>query len=116
MIVIDDGLLWEFRLARKCEWCGRAAPQGCDPHHLWCRGFGGGGRLDVRVNLISVCRDCHRLIGDGKIARHDLLAVVAARERCLQDDIESAIHELRRAPRGSDHRKILEKIRKALLQ
>lgn len=96
MIVIDEALLAQFRGFLHCEWCG--LPRHCVPHHLWARGFGGGSRLDVRVNLMSLCNDCHRAHHDGhRPFKCDLLAVVAAREKCLQDDIVAEIVRLRRA-------------------
>ena len=63
--------------------------------------MGGGGRLDVRVNLVALCRACHGLVHAGHVQRLDLLAVVSAREGVLQSDIEAAIWALRRAPKYS---------------
>lgn len=98
MRIIDQALLAEFRAAPRCSWCGQATPDGCQPHHLWARGMGGAGRLDVRCNLIALCARCHREVHDGHILRIDLLAVVAVREDLRQDQIEAEIHRLRRAP------------------
>lgn len=97
MIVIDEKLLTEFRRKVQCEWCGKPTPSGCDPHHLFSRGHGGGSRLDVRRNLVGLCRDCHNSHHNGhEPMRLDLLAVVAQREQCLQGDIEEEIYRLRR--------------------
>lgn len=97
MRIYDDDLLAEFRSVRECEWCHRPTPGGCEPHHLWAKGMGGGGQLDIRVNLCSLCILCHRAQHDGNRPMHcDILAVVAAREKCYQSDIEKAIYELRR--------------------
>ena len=80
MRIVDDALLQEFRAAWKCEWCNKPTPSGCDPHHLFARGMGGGGRLDVRINLISLCRECHTDLHDGKIGRDQLAVVIVERE------------------------------------
>lgn len=96
MKVIDEKLLGEFR-GWLCEWCGLR--EWSVPHHLWARGMGGGGRLDVRINLISLCAFCHNDVHAGLIQRCDLLAVVAARERTTQGRIEAEIYRLRRTPK-----------------
>jgi hypothetical protein len=59
--------------------------------------MGGGGRLDIRINLLALCWQCHNEVHAGHIQRCDLLAIVAARENCLQADIVSEIARLRRA-------------------
>lgn len=96
MKIIDEALLQEFRDKQRCEWCGRVGI--VQPHHLWARGMGGGGRLDVRINLIALCANCHsRHHQGGRPLKCDLLADVAAREGMMQDDIEREIYRLRRA-------------------
>ena len=97
MKIIDDVLLLAFRLKGICEWCKRRG--GVDPHHLFARGLGGGHRLDIEINLISLCRTCHDAVHMGSIMRCDLLAIVARRERMTQDAILDAIRDLKRAPR-----------------
>ncbi len=47
--------------------------------HLWAKGMGGGGCLDVRINLIALCLNDHGRVHLGKIARPDLLGIVAKR-------------------------------------
>lgn len=97
MLVIDEPLLNEFRQKGRCEWCARKR-QTC-PHHLHARGMGGGGRLDIRVNLVALCQECHdnHHLGNRPL-RCDLLAVVAAREKTTQDQILEEIWRLRRTP------------------
>ncbi len=56
MKVINDYLLAYFR-NRPCDFCGEPAPSDC--HHVKPRGHGGGSRLDVALNLVSLCRSCH---------------------------------------------------------
>ena len=97
MKIIDEVLLDSFRFSTQCEYCKRTVLTGLDPHHMLSRGFGGGTRLDVRINLIALCRECHRRFHDGHILYADLLAIVSARENMLQDDIEREIFRLRRA-------------------
>lgn len=89
--MIDPDLLLQFSGLGSCEWCGQYGPR--HAHHLWSRGAG---RLDVRINLIGLCPWCHFDVHNGKIARNDLLVVVANREKMLQDEIQIAIWELRR--------------------
>lgn len=104
MKIIDNKLLSEFRTPGRCEHC-KAWCEIREPHHLWGRGMGGGSRLDIRINLISLGQvfqcPCHRDFHDGHILKATLLALVAAREGCLQSDIEREIWRLRRAPKGS---------------
>lgn len=96
MIVTDEKLLKTFRMKERCEWCHKSVFR-CEPHHVFARGMGGGGRLDVAINLIGLCPDCHRDHHQGRTPqKFDLLAVVAAREGRLQIDIESEIAQLRR--------------------
>ena len=97
MVIKDETLLAEFRAAWRCEWCKRWSPHGCDPHHVFSRGAG---RLDVRINLVSLCRACHQAHHAGQIPlRCDLLAIVATREGVNQFEIEDEIYRLRRTRR-----------------
>lgn len=93
MRVINEALLARFRQAYRCEWCRKLTLSGCDPHHIFSRGAG---RLDVAINLISLCRVCHGLVHAGEITREDLLAIVATREGVSQDWIVTEIYRLRR--------------------
>lgn len=101
MKILDPDLLAEFRNAVRCEWCRRPNGDGLDPHHLYGRGMGGGNRLDIRLNLLSLCRVCHQEFHDGQIPRFSLLAIVAFRENMLQDRIEEIIHRIRRLPKDA---------------
>lgn len=97
MKIIDEVLLFAFRLKGRCEWCGKYG--GVDPHHIFARGLGGGHRLDIEINLIALCRLCHNEVHAGHIMRVDLLAIVAKREKMSQDEILDAIRDLKRRPR-----------------
>lgn len=84
-----------IRSRMACEYCKRP----CLPevHHIFTRGAG---RLDVRPNLIALCRECHADFHAGNLLRCDLLLIVAHREGELQDHIRDLIHLLRRLPKA----------------
>lgn len=106
MRVIDAELLRVFRGKQCCEWCGWALRSPAQPHHIFTRGMGGGSRLDVRINLVALggpwdC-DCHgRHHAGHEPLTCDLVALVAAREGLLQDELEREIWRLKRA-KGCD--------------
>lgn len=104
MIIKNKKLLAEFRGPGFCELC-RAWCQAREPHHILCRGHGGGNRLDVRLNLISLgsaydC-NCHGRYHDGHIPRCRILAVVCRREDVLPEFLLDELYRLRRAPKGT---------------
>lgn len=92
--VIDEALLTAFREKKQCEWCRK--PGLVQPHHVHGKGFGSWRRMDLAINLISLCVECHTAVHAGQILRCDLLAVVAAREKTTQDAIEIEIYRRRR--------------------
>lgn len=97
MRIVDEQLLEEFRHG-PCCWCGKRGPT--DAAHVFARGMGGGSRLDVRINLCSLCRACHWFSHSGhRPLRCDLLALVAAREGLQQAEIEREIFRLLREPK-----------------
>ena len=97
MRVVDKALLAVFRASQRCEWCGKATPEGCHPAHIFSRGAG---RVDIRANLVSLCWKCHCLSHAGhRPIRCDLLAIAAAREKTTQDRIERVVYKIRRAPK-----------------
>jgi 5-methylcytosine-specific restriction endonuclease McrA len=64
---------------RHCEVCDRTdGPFEC--HHIWSRGMGGGGRLDIRWNLIILCRDCHALAHKHTLSKRTLWGIASERE------------------------------------
>jgi hypothetical protein len=93
--IIDEVLLEEFRTAPCCEWCGRATPGGCEPHHVFARGRSDGFRLDIRINLLALDRWCHDRAHGGGISRKQLLAIIARREQRPAGEIELEILRLR---------------------
>jgi hypothetical protein len=103
--IIDEDLLDTFRVPGTCEICGKWCRQR-EPHHIYGRGFGGGSRLDIRYNLLSLghsqtfqCQ-CHHDIHAGKISREKLLRIVANREGCQPSDITDEINKILRTPKG----------------
>lgn len=94
MIIENADLRFQFRLTGRCEWCRRAGA--VDPHHVFA--CGRGGRLDVRINLIAMHRECHNQVHAGAITQEHLLAIVAIREGVPPRDIVDVIHFLRRTP------------------
>lgn len=92
MRIVDEILLSRFRLAPHCEYCRRALRRPAEPHHLLTRGHGGGARLDIAVNLVSLgCAfdcGCHHRFHAGLIPRCDLVALVCQRERLLLGESE----------------------------
>ncbi len=61
MRIACEQLLDVFRNADRCAVaeCRRLTPWGADPMHLYAKGMGSGGRLDIPCNLVSGCRLCH---------------------------------------------------------
>lgn len=96
MRILNPDLLADFR-GPACEWCKLSRPT--DAAHLFSRGAG---HLDIRANLIGLCRECHCGSHSGTPTKADLMAIVAAREKCLQADIQDVVWFLRRMPRWAD--------------
>lgn len=103
MKIINENLLDEFRTPGKCEWC-RKHCKSREPNHLWCRGHGGGFRLDIRINLISLGRSevfacpCHNLYHAGKVSCEEMTELVAKREKVLPSELTDAIFCLQALP------------------
>lgn len=91
--IIDKELLAEFHRRGLCERCRQRRKT--EPHHVFGRGVGGGTRLDIRLNLLALCHDCHRLYHDGKVPRAELVAIVAAREKLTTDEVIDHVNRLR---------------------
>ena len=99
MQILDPDLRLAMRLKGCCEWCHqRRSTVG---HHLWTKGMGGNGWIDLFINLIALCAECHNDAENGFIQRCDLLAIVATREKTTQDEIRAAIRDIRRLPKRS---------------
>ena len=84
MKIEDEKLLATFRGPGRCELCGK----GCksrEPHHVTAKGMGGGKRLDIRLNILSVgstpafeC-ECHTRI-DTKAGQERCWRIISERE------------------------------------
>lgn len=100
MRVVSEETLALFR-GDRCEACGRTAR--CHAAHVYARGMGGGGRLDVPINLVSLCPPCHDAHHHGRApTRHDLVCLVARRYGQLPDVIEARLFLMRRAPKDTE--------------
>lgn len=87
MKIIDDAVLAEFR-AGPCERCRRPGP--CDPHHCFItRGVGGGTRLDMRQNLLSLCFQCHHYCHNVPGVNAECRRIIAKREGSTVEAIEN---------------------------
>lgn len=108
MRIVNEPLLASLRTPGRCEWCKRPC-RAREVAHIRAKGLGSGGRYDVRINLVSLgiglwsgeaaCH-CHSEHHAGhEPTRIDLLAVVAAREDVMQDEIEAVMDLLARLPK-----------------
>ena len=100
MRIVNAEMLRRFREATRCELCGEPCRHGCHPPHIRTRGSG---RLDITINLISLCPDgvgesCHRKFHDGNLPIADILSFVAHREGTEVDYVIEAIDFIRRIP------------------
>ncbi len=94
MQILNAALLREIR-EMKCAWCGRWPPN--DANHIVRKGTGGGRQIDHRMNLVPLCRICHDDFHAGRQPiEDDLVALIAAREKCSQDDVRDAHRLFRR--------------------
>lgn len=89
-----------FRTARRCEWAG-CPGLGMEPHHFYAKGLGSGHRMDVRINLIALCRLHHNMAHSGQIARAALLAIIAQRQGEAPQDVLEALWVIDRLPKKS---------------
>lgn len=100
-------MLDKFRGFGRDEWSGRPCLR--EACHLFAAGIGDGKRLDVFFNLVGMSRDNHqRSHLEGTPSQDDLLAIVAQREKCLQDDIRMAISFLHKLDKRKAHTPELE--------
>ncbi len=101
MRIINEALLKEYRTPGPCEYCGNYSKQRQPHHALVFRGLGGGTRIDHPFNLIALggpfsC-PCHEDAHRGRILRCDFLAIIAAREGRLQDEILAELDRIQKA-------------------
>ena len=99
MIIPDEKLLTYFRGKRQCELCKRRLAPGEPgiPHHVNPRGHGGGSRLDVALNILTSCWQCHGdKAHDGNRAKQEGMEIIAYREGLLPEQVQEAIWRLLR--------------------
>lgn len=105
MIILNPALLSEFSRTALCEHCGCYARR-MEAHHLTCRGFGGGQRMDVPWNLIALCNhldnNCHDRAQRRIIPQEDILEIVATREGTTAETVEDFLWWLARQPPWRD--------------
>lgn len=102
MIVKSNKTLEWFRAAGYCEYC-RLWHQRRDPHHVLTRGHGGGSRLDLRCNLVGLCRSCHSKYGDDPDFVDFFFGLIADREGIRDIEvIRDYLYLVLRLPKGSD--------------
>jgi hypothetical protein len=109
-----------FRGPGRCEACGKSC-RIREAAHLFAKGMGGGGRKDIRINLVSLgstpgfeCQ-CHTNSHNGKEPTLDtLLGIVAEREKCKAEDIEPVIRFIGRLPKNAS-RHLIEYVMEAEL-
>lgn len=89
MKIISEATLDLFRQKQRCEWCVRVAS--LDAHHWKPRGIGGGSRLDIKENLIGLCRECHNRAESGDISRSAILETIADREGLTPEQVQELI-------------------------
>jgi hypothetical protein len=101
-------VLRTFRAPGYCEVCNLYCRKR-EPHHIRAKGMGGGGALNVPINLVSVgaveklpdgrarlsC-PCHKLIHAGKINIDELLTIVARREGAEPETVREVLDWMRR--------------------
>lgn len=97
MCVIDPDMLQAFRQPR-CEHCQKCVVGFTDAAHVWAKGMGGGKTLDIRVNLVSLCRICHTDTHD-RPSHATLLLLAAQREGVMQRHIEEVVWFFGRLPK-----------------
>lgn len=80
MIVKDLDLM--IKMHEDIPYCERCDARGTkrEVHHIWARGMGGGSRLDIPINLIVLCKDCHDLAHKGEITKRELWGIATERE------------------------------------
>ncbi len=93
MKIVDEDCLNEFR-GIACCWCSKRPSEAA---HIMARGHGGGLRLDVRINIVPLCRSCHaKHHGGGTPSKPDLIDIVAAREKMQAWEVLAELHRLQR--------------------
>src|SRR5438046_1092997 len=99
MTILDEACLDAFRQAPHCEYCRTPSRGRLEPHHYHPRGREAATQLDIRENLIALCRLCHQKCEDVNIPRHVILALISVRLAKWPVEIEDLIFRLLRTPK-----------------
>lgn len=95
MRIESEKVLARYRGPGCCENCGEwsAARHAA---HLYGRGMGSGFRLDIPLNVTSLCWKCHRRQHDGgEPTKEALVKVVAKREGLDPEDLDALLTVLK---------------------
>ena len=92
MIVRHKSLLKEFQDTGRCEHCGKRGP--VDAAHIYSVGAG---RVDIRQNIVALCRVCHtrQHTSNRNPSKGRLLIIAARREGCRPREIQEKVYRLR---------------------
>lgn len=93
MILADESLLDRFRGPGICERCERYF-RSRDAAHIVTRGLGGGHRVDIPANIVSLCRRCHATQDIDELKR-----IVERREKVRWSDIIDVVRAIQRLPK-----------------
>ncbi len=93
----DPKVLERFRIPR-CRHCAMFVGR-TEPHHVWPSGRDNAFKLDIPMNLVPLCRPCHRICHMSPAGTHTtLVGYVAEREGLTVRHVERQMKRLRRAP------------------
>lgn len=85
----------------RCEYCGSP---GNHVHHVWAKGMGGA-PIDLPINLVCLCWNCHTKHHNGGIpCRFTLINILSQREGWESLEIEEEIYRVRQLPKGAEYR------------
>lgn len=97
----DEATLARFRII-PCEWCSSSTIP-TQAAHVFTKGMGGGGRLDLNINCCALCTHCHAKHHAGHDPTPDkLVELIALREKTTPDNIRFAVRDLRRISKPAD--------------
>ena len=92
----DESVLDKFRAFKRCEFCKRETPKGCDPAHILTRGAG---QVDIPGNIIALCRWCHMHQGMSEGPSVEWMKRWASNREALPwEEIEARVMMIRRKP------------------
>lgn len=93
---VDEKLCDRFRGFKNCEWCRKY--RYCVCSHIYSRGAG---RVDIPINLLSLCAYCESSHHDGNAPTvSQMETIVALREKIIATDIFQEVCRIRRLPKA----------------